>query len=125
MEGDPIERKIRDGRIDRFHCLARRGVQVDINEEFTTFFTPLSPMQTSVSFRIFYTTEYNAKYCDESGMRLLGKLIIYLSGSDKLDKLDKPDKLLFEFSFGQMEFAVTVKNKTSGGSYGTKFKIDG
>ncbi|CAB5376543.1 unnamed protein product [Rhizophagus irregularis] len=47
MEGDPIEKKIRDGRIDRFHCLARRGVQVDINEEFTTFFTPLSPMQSS------------------------------------------------------------------------------
>ncbi|CAB5192644.1 unnamed protein product [Rhizophagus irregularis] len=118
MEGDPIERKIRDGRIDRFHCLARRGVQVDINEEFTTFFTPLSPMQSSVSFRIYYTTEYNAKYCDEPGMKLLGKLTIYLSGSSQLDKL------LFGFSFGQMEFAVTVKNETSGQYFRTKFEID-
>ncbi|PKY37994.1 hypothetical protein RhiirA4_450923 [Rhizophagus irregularis] len=118
MEGDPIERKIRDGRIDRFHCLARRGVQVDINEEFTTFFTPLSPMQSSVSFRIYYTTEYNAKYCDEPGMKLLGKLTIYLSGSSQLDKL------LFGFSFGQMEFAVTVKNETSGQYFRTKFDID-
>ncbi|PKY37991.1 hypothetical protein RhiirA4_500116 [Rhizophagus irregularis] len=119
MEGDPIERKIRDGRIDRFHCLARRGVQVDINEEFTTFFTPLSPMQSSVSFRIYYTTEYNAKYCDEHGMKLLGKLIIDLSGSGHLDKL------LFGFSFGQMEFAVTVKNETNGQFCKTKFEIDG
>ncbi|RGB28801.1 hypothetical protein C1646_672940 [Rhizophagus diaphanus] len=119
MEGDPIERKIRDGRIDRFHCLAKRDVQVDINEEFTTFFTPLSPMQSSVSFRIYYTTEYNAKYCDEPGMKLLGKLIIDLSGSDHLDKL------LFGFSFGQMEFAVTVKNETNGQFCRTKFEIDG
>ncbi|PKY37990.1 hypothetical protein RhiirA4_439064 [Rhizophagus irregularis] len=119
MEGDPIEKKTRNGRIDRFHRLAKRGDQVDINEKFTTTFTPLSQMQTSVSFRIFYTTEYNAKYCDESGMKQLGKLTIYLPGSGQLDKL------LFEFSFGQMEFAVTVKNKTSGGNYRTKFKIDG
>ncbi|GBC10505.1 hypothetical protein RclHR1_00970006 [Rhizophagus clarus] len=118
MEGDPIERKIRGGRIDRFHCLARRGIQVNINEEFTTFFTPLSPMQSRVSFRIYYTTKHDAKYCDEPGMKRLGKLIIDLSEIGHLDKL------LFGFSFGQMAFAVTVKNEISGQYCRTKFEID-
>ncbi|EXX75123.1 uncharacterized protein OCT59_021705 [Rhizophagus irregularis] len=118
LEGDPIERKIRDGRIDRFHCIAKRGIQVNANEEFTTFFTPLSPMQTRVCFKIYYTKEYSAKYCDEPGMNLLGKLIIDLSGSGHLDKL------LFGVSFGQMEFAITVKNETSGQYCRTKFEID-
>ncbi|CAB5192636.1 hypothetical protein RhiirA5_506095 [Rhizophagus irregularis] len=118
LEGDPIERKIRDGRVDRFHCIAKRGIQVNANEEFTTFFTPLSPMQTRVCFKIYYTKEYSAKYCDEPGMNLLGKLIIDLSGSGHLDKL------LFGFSFGQMEFAITVKNETSGQYCRTKFEID-
>ncbi|GBC10508.1 hypothetical protein RclHR1_00970009 [Rhizophagus clarus] len=117
MEGDPIERKIQGGRIDRFHCIAKRGIQVNVNDEFRTFFTPLSPMQTRVCFKIYYTKEYSAKYCDEPGMKLLGKLIIDLSESGHLDRL------LFGFSFGQMEFAVTVKNEASGQSCRTKFEI--
>lgn len=116
MEGDPIERKLRNGRIDRFHCIAKRGTQVDTNENFTTFFTPLSPMQIQVRFRIYYTTEYDAKYCDEPGMELLGKLDIDLPDFHI-------DKLLFEFTFG-MEFAVAVKNQNTGQNYKTTFKID-
>ncbi|CAB4425207.1 unnamed protein product [Rhizophagus irregularis] len=116
MEGDPIERKLRKGRIDRFHCIAKRGTQVDTNEEFTTFFTPLSPMQTQVRFEIYYTTEYDAKYCDEPGMEFLGKLIIYLPDSGR-----RHENLLFGFTFGMMEFAVTVRNQPSGQTYRTKF----
>ncbi|CAB5376545.1 unnamed protein product [Rhizophagus irregularis] len=55
LEGDPIERKIRDGRVDRFHCIAKRGIQVNANEEFTTFFTPLSPMQTRCLISAIYS----------------------------------------------------------------------
>jgi hypothetical protein len=118
MKGDPIERKIRDGCIDRFHCIAKRGILVNVNEEFTTFFTSLSPMQTRVCFRIYYTKEYNVKYCDEPGMKLLGKLTIYLPGLGSLDKL------LFGFTFGQMEIAITVMNTTNRQHCKTKFDID-
>ncbi|PKY37992.1 hypothetical protein RhiirA4_500118 [Rhizophagus irregularis] len=45
-EGDPIVRKIRNRLIDRFHCVVRRGEQVNGNKNFTACFTPLSPMQT-------------------------------------------------------------------------------
>ncbi|CAB4384322.1 unnamed protein product [Rhizophagus irregularis] len=121
MEGDPIKRKLRNGRIDRFHCIAKRGTQVDTNEKFTAFFTPLSPMQTKVRFGIYYTTEYDAKYCDEPGMELLGKLIIDIPDSGHFDRLDK---LLFGFTFGQMEIAATVRNQTNGKHYKISFEID-
>ncbi|GBC10503.1 hypothetical protein RclHR1_00970004 [Rhizophagus clarus] len=118
MEGDPISRRLHNGRIVRFHCLARRGTQVETNQKVTTFFTPLSPLQTRVSFRIFFTNEYNAKYCDEPGMRLLGKLVVNLPGSGLLDRL------LFGFTFGQMEITVSVKNETNGQNYITKLKME-
>ncbi|GBC30472.2 hypothetical protein GLOIN_2v1486447 [Rhizophagus irregularis DAOM 181602=DAOM 197198] len=118
MDGDPISRKLHNGRIVRFHCLARRGTQVETNETVKTFFTPLSPLQTRISFNIFFTKEYNAKYCDEPGMRFLGKLVVNLPGSGLLDRL------LFEFTFGQMEITVNVKNETDGQRYITTFKLE-
>ncbi|GES96669.1 hypothetical protein GLOIN_2v1486447 [Rhizophagus clarus] len=33
MEGDPISRRLHNGRIVRFHCLARRGTQVETNQK--------------------------------------------------------------------------------------------
>src|SRR2546421_90972 len=105
MEGDPIDRKLRGGRIDKFDRLARRGTQINIDQEITKSFIPLSPIQTRVSFKIYYTKEYKAKYCDETGMNLLGTLTVHLPGSGL-------DRLLFGFTFGQMEIAVTVKNET-------------
>jgi hypothetical protein len=118
MEGDPISRRLHNGRIVRFHCIAKRGTVVKINQKFTTLFTPLSPLQTRVSFNILYTREYDAKYCDEPGMMVLGKLTIDLPGSGLLDRL------LFEFIFGQMEITVSVKNEFNGQNYSTNWKFD-
>ncbi|CAB5376535.1 unnamed protein product [Rhizophagus irregularis] len=50
MEGDPISRRLQNGRIVRFHCLAKRGTKVETNQKFTTFFAPPFPLQT----RYFY-----------------------------------------------------------------------
>ncbi|CAB4490712.1 unnamed protein product [Rhizophagus irregularis] len=118
MEEDPINRRLNNGRIVRFHRLAKRGTQVETNQKVTTFFTPLSPLQTRVSFKIFFTKEDNAKYCDEPGMQRLGKLVVNLPGSGLLDRL------LFEFTFGQMEITVNVKNETNGQRYSTTFKLE-
>ncbi|CAB4424820.1 unnamed protein product [Rhizophagus irregularis] len=118
MKGDPINRRLYNGRIARFHCLAKRGTQVKTNQKVTTFFTPLSPLQTRVSFKIFFTREYSAKYCDEPDMRFLGKLLVNLPGSGLLDRL------LFEFTFGQMEITVSVRNETNGQRYSTTFKLE-
>jgi hypothetical protein len=51
-------------------------------------------------------------------MKLLGKLTIDLPGSGHFDRL------LFEYTFGRMEIAVTVKNETSGKYYKTTFNYN-
>ncbi|PKC12622.1 hypothetical protein RhiirA5_463020 [Rhizophagus irregularis] len=117
-EGDPVERKMRNGRIDRFSCIVRRGQCVSFDQVFPKIFTPLSPMQKKVCFRIHYTKEYDALYCDEPGMELLGTLTIYLHGSGTLDNLS------LAFTFGRLEIAATAKNETSGRHCKTTFEIN-
>ena len=52
MEGDLIERKLRNGGIDKFYCIVKRGTVIRVGEQFTIRdFTPLSPIQT---FKIYY-----------------------------------------------------------------------
>ncbi|CAG8834605.1 36748_t:CDS:2, partial [Racocetra persica] len=70
--GDPLSRKGSDGRIDKFLLLARKGTEVDVNEEFSDSMVPIYPDQTSILFQFFYTTNYSATYCDEPGMKKLG-----------------------------------------------------
>src|SRR3989442_399556 len=101
MEGDPIERKLRDGGIDQFYCLVKRGTTISVDEKIAKTFTPLNPIQTKVIFKIYYTRESDAKYCDEAGMKYLGKLTVYLPGSGF-------DELLFWFTFGQVEITVAA-----------------
>jgi hypothetical protein len=117
LEGDPIERKLYNGRIDRFHCVAERGTVIGIDQELTKTFTPLSSMQARVCFEVYYTSKRNAYYCDDPDMMLLGKLRIELPGSGHLDKL------LFGFSFGLIEMSAIVRNETSGQYYKTIFDI--
>jgi hypothetical protein len=115
VEGDPIDRKLHDGRIDKFDCLVKCGTQIDQEITKSKSFIPLSPTQTRVSFKIYCTKERNTKYCDDPGMKLLGKLNIDLPGSGHFGKL------LFEYTFGRMEISVTVKNETSGNYCKTTF----
>jgi len=49
-------------------------------------------------------------------MKILGNLSVDLPGTGL-------DKLLFGFTFGQMEITVTVKNETNGQIFETKFEL--
>ncbi|GBC10507.1 hypothetical protein RclHR1_00970008 [Rhizophagus clarus] len=117
MEGDPIERKLRGGRIDKFHYIVKRGTVVNIDQVIAKIYTPLSPMQTRVCFKIYYTMGYDAKYCDDPGVMFLGKLNVELPHSGLLDKL------LFGFIFGRMEIIVTARNEANGQCYKTTVEI--
>ena len=119
MKGDPIERKLRNGLVDRFHGLAMRGTKITANEKFMTIFTPLSPIQQIATLSIFYTPKRDIKYCDEPDVMLLGTLTIDIpvSGPNCL--------LLFEIIFGTVEIAVNVKNARTEQIYTrTRFALD-
>ncbi|CAG8725611.1 36835_t:CDS:2, partial [Racocetra persica] len=75
---DPPHRKLRNGRIHKFNRLAKRGVEVKIDQEFTGTYLPVEPDSNSLVFYIFITENSDGKYCDEDGMKLLGSLRIDL-----------------------------------------------
>ncbi|CAG8682681.1 7371_t:CDS:2, partial [Scutellospora calospora] len=72
---DPISRKNSKGRIDKFYLLASKGIEVDAEKEFSTKHYPF-PTSTSIFFQFFYTSEYNATYCDEPHLRQLGNFTV-------------------------------------------------
>jgi hypothetical protein len=97
--------------------LAKRGTKMDINQEVTISYTPVRYNQKVMTFPIYYTQEYDANYCDEPGMKLLGELHIDLPGSG----FDR--KVLFGLSFGKMEITATSRNEKTGQNYKTTFKF--
>ena len=68
--------------------------------------------------RLYYTDEYEAEYCDDPGMKLLGKLHIDLPDSG----LNRP--VLFGITFGKMEITATSKDEQTGQRYGATFKFN-
>ncbi|PKY56643.1 actin-like ATPase domain-containing protein [Rhizophagus irregularis] len=119
-DGDPIERKDSNGRIHKFFAMARRGTMVKPNQEFTSNIVPVYEKQDAIDFFIYYTTKYNAQYCDEDGMEKLGNLLITLP--DVNLGLNRP--VLFGLTFGRMEIIATAKNQLNGQNYQTTLKLD-
>ncbi|CAB4375394.1 unnamed protein product [Rhizophagus irregularis] len=119
-EGDPIERKRSNGRIRKFRYMARRGTKVKVDQEFTIKQSPVSPEQDSIKFVIYYTTKYDAKYCDEDGMEKLGSLSISLP--DAQLGIDGP--IEFGLTFGRMEITATAKNSVNGQNYHATLTLD-
>jgi len=97
--------------------MARKEEQVDVNKEFSDSFAPAYPTQTSAMVSIYYTSKYNATYCDEPGMNLLGSFSIDLP--DVHLGTDRPVKVTL--CFGSMEIVVTAKNETNGRVYRNTF----
>lgn len=117
-EGDPEHRKASGGYIEKFHCLARRGTKIDIDQEIETYCSPLYSYQRRLDNELYYTKEYDGEYRNDPGMELLGKFHTDLpgSGTDRNVKLG--------ITFGKMEIIATARNMQTGQSYRTTFKFD-
>nr|CAG8460612.1 7376_t:CDS:10 [Entrophospora candida] len=107
--GDPLSRKTINGRIYRFSLMARKGTEVNVNKEFSSYLGPINPNQTSGTLHFFYTTKYDATYCDEPEVKELGSFDV-----------DMPDTHLglnrsveVTLHFGSMEIVATAKNRTT------------
>ncbi|CAG8460451.1 1245_t:CDS:2 [Paraglomus brasilianum] len=118
---DPVERRTPRGFVMHFKRLAQRGLQVAVDQKFSYQASSLSPQQTEMLFHVFVTQSDDAVYCDEPGMRLLGKLQIYLSPPRHLQ-----DNRHVEFSlmFGKMEVKAIARNTDTGEICHTSFVLD-
>ncbi|RIA89188.1 hypothetical protein C1645_825213 [Glomus cerebriforme] len=119
-KGDDPKRKTQSGLMFSFHVLAKRGTEVKVNQTFGYVAKPSNPNQIDMTFNIYATTNFDAKYCDDPNAKYLGTL-----------KIDLPDKQLgskrlveFYLTFGTMEIKATAKNKKSGLVYQTTLNLD-
>ncbi|CAI2172469.1 1056_t:CDS:2 [Funneliformis geosporum] len=116
--GDPPDRK-ENGRIGIFKRLVEKGTQVEIDQEFSSSFIPVETKQTDMKFEVYYTTQNNAKYCEDP-VKPLGLLHIDLPDLD-LKRRDRT--VTFGFSFGQMEITAFARNEVNGQNFQTRFDL--
>ncbi|CAJ0762346.1 21171_t:CDS:2, partial [Entrophospora sp. SA101] len=119
-KNDPPERKTPTGRIFRFHKLAFRGTEVSVDQKFSYTAAPVATNQIDMTFNIFITTDNNARYCDEDGMRMLGKMKIDLPDPQK----GKNRLVEFSLTFGTMEVKAMAINKRTGQIYESNFVLE-
>ncbi|KAF0480257.1 hsp70 family protein [Gigaspora margarita] len=120
QEGDPPSRKESDGRIKKFCLMAKRGAQVEVNQQFSATMLPNDPKQTGMLFKLYYTAKETAQFCDEPEMHKLGEFHVDLP--DTHLGLDRPVTL--SLCFGAMEIIAIARNKTSGQVHRTTFKLN-
>ncbi|CAG8675854.1 9753_t:CDS:2, partial [Funneliformis mosseae] len=91
---------------------------VEVSEKWIML--PIYPNQTSILFKFFYTTKYNATFCDEPEMKSLCNFTIDLP--DTHLGLNRP--VLISLRFASMESTVvTAKNEINGEVYRTTFSL--
>ncbi|CAH1766708.1 4579_t:CDS:10, partial [Entrophospora sp. SA101] len=115
--GDPIERKTKDGRIYKFHCLAKCGIEYTPNQEFSGAYYPVYPDQKGINFKVYCTPKNDQEFCNESGMELIGELYIELP--DVQLKLDR--SVEFSLMFGELLINASAWSKKSGKACKTTF----
>ncbi|KAF0520402.1 hsp70 family protein [Gigaspora margarita] len=77
-EGDLPLRKESDGHIYKFLLMAKRGVQVEVDQRFSETMYPSKPDAMGILFSFYYTAKKTAEYCDEPGMHKLGEFDVDL-----------------------------------------------
>ncbi|GBC08153.1 hypothetical protein RclHR1_07930010 [Rhizophagus clarus] len=118
---DKRKRRTPDGLIFYFHKLAQRRTKVEVDRKFSGEFFPVRADQTNIIFRVYYTRNDYTRYCDESGMKLLGTLRI--NTPDTHLGLNRPVE--FSLTFAKMEIKATARNKRNGKIYDeTTFELD-
>ena len=75
-KSDPSDRVLPDGSVHVFHKLAERGMEVRVDQEFIYEAAPVCEVQEKMKFEVFRTTESNANYCNEVGVKKVGSLVI-------------------------------------------------
>ncbi|CAG8646618.1 11627_t:CDS:2 [Ambispora gerdemannii] len=120
---DPIERKevIDDQeKMLFFKRLAKKGTEVDVDQEFKNTSWPTFPNQKISSFKLYTTSENDGKHCDDPGMKLFGRLGLELP--DVNLGINRPVE--FTLTFGKMETRVFARDLISETTAKATFKLE-
>ncbi|RIA97903.1 hypothetical protein C1645_732031 [Glomus cerebriforme] len=120
--GDPPSQKVPNlqNKTYAFVRLVTRGSKVDVNQEFSNTYKPPKPDTTRIWFTIYKTTELNAEFCNEPGMKFHGELAIDLPDTH----LGLNRKVEVSLIFGKMELVAKAKNLQNGRMYNASFDLD-
>ena len=110
---DPPSKKMSNGMVKAFHTLSKRGTHLTNQDKVTRIFKPYSLFQTKVSFNMYITSELDAKYCDDDGVRLLNSWEIDIPVLDDFDD----QTILFTLNFSAIEILATAENQKTGDRY--------
>ncbi len=103
-----------------FHTLAKRGSHLTNRDKVTTIFKPYSLIQRKISFNMYITSNYDAKYCDDDDVKLLYPWEIDIPILDDFEE----QVILFTLNFGTIEILATAENQKTGEKCQVTFKCE-
>ncbi|CAG8562725.1 11856_t:CDS:2 [Funneliformis caledonium] len=118
-DGDPESQIYDKKNTYTFEQLVSRGTKVDVDQEFSSIYHPRFANLKLLEFKIYITTELNAEFCDEPGMKCHGTLTIDLPDVH----LGKNRMVQLSLIFGKMELVAKAKNLQNGKIYETSFDL--
>jgi len=81
-------------------------------------FKPFSLSQQKIGFDIYHTNKRDVKFCDETGVNLVGNWEIELPESDEFIE----DTIKFTLTFDTIKIYATAENQRTGDKYHVEFK---
>ncbi|CAB4434630.1 unnamed protein product [Rhizophagus irregularis] len=119
-DGDPIDRRLGDGRIIAFERLVKRGTQINVNDKVYQSFISYDATQRRMGLDLYVTPQDDAKFCDDPDVKTLGNWSVELPDSTN----DDDRSILFTMIFGNVEIDVTAYNSGTEAMFDTKFNLD-
>ena len=96
-----------DGYTIIFDTLARRGKKISVNDKVVRKFKPFSLTQRSIGFDIYITKEFDAKFCNDPGVKKLRHWEIELPENENYNDII----ILFTLTFGTVEILATAETE--------------
>ncbi|RIA97902.1 hypothetical protein C1645_210333 [Glomus cerebriforme] len=120
--GDPPSQKVPNlqNKTYAFDRFVTRGSKMDVNQEFSKIYMPPKPDTTRLEISIYKTTQLNAEFCNEHGMKFHGELVIDLPDVH----LGLNRRIEVSLIFGKIELIARAKNLQNGRIYNASFDLD-
>ncbi|CAG8539873.1 5875_t:CDS:2 [Paraglomus occultum] len=106
-----------NGNVTAFYPIVQRGTEVPVGRKFTkNIHEHRKNMNQQVEYKVYRTTKYVGKYCDEEGMELVGTV--------KVSGVQHPKKVEFSLTFEKLVVVAAAAAKEWTKDYCTEFEVE-